>query len=294
MTELQLMETRHPDRPSRQRYDALVGIDAHKQRLLDDLLLMLAPERFEQWRRRHHPRGLPFASSGAASSPLILLSGEVGCGKTALALSVATPLAERLDRRVLVLETPSDIRGSGRVGEISARLTETFSQAKARAREAGAALLIIDEADDLATSRAQMQAHHEDRAGLNVLLKQIDQLTRERVPLVTLLITNRASALDPAILRRAASHLRFSRPGASAREALFNRILDGAPADERKMAELVEATGGRPILFSYSDLTERVGRLALRRAWTSDRPFDAAILLETLRDIEPSPLVESE
>lgn len=291
MSELTLLETKHPDKSARRRYDALVGIDAQKQRLLDDLVLMLAPREFEKWRARHHPRGLPFAEAGAASSRLLLLSGEVGCGKTALASSVATPLAERLEQRVLVLETPSDIRGWGKVGEISARLTDAFTQAKARAREFDAALLVIDEADDLATSRAQMQAHHEDRAGLNVLLKQLDLLAREKVPLVTLLITNRASALDPAILRRAASHLRFSRPDASAREALFYAMLHKTSTTERDIAALIEASE-REVPFSYSDLTERLGRLALRRAWSADRPFDAAVLRETLAELEPSPLIE--
>jgi SpoVK/Ycf46/Vps4 family AAA+-type ATPase len=292
MSELSLLEIKHPDKAARQRYEALVGIDAHKQRLLDDLELMLAPEKFEKWLKRHHPHGLQFAHAGAATSPLILLSGEVGCGKTALATSVGTPLAERIDRRVVALETPSDIRGWGRVGEISARLTDAFTQAKGRARELGAALLIVDEADDLATSRAQMQAHHEDRAGLNVLLKQIDLLARERVPLVALLITNRATALDPAILRRAASHVKFTRPDAGAREAVFRQILAGTHPSPKAIAALVKGTTAVPVPFSYSDLTERLGRLALRRAWAADRSFDAEILLETLGEVGPSPLVE--
>ncbi|MBZ5713784.1 AAA family ATPase [Nannocystis pusilla] len=291
MSELTLLETKHPDKSARRRFDGLLGIDAQKQRLLEDLVLMLAPEEFEKWRERHHPRGLPFADAGAASSRLLLLSGEVGCGKTALASSVATPLADRLERRVLVLETPSDIRGWGRVGEISARLTDAFTQAKARAREFDAALLIIDEADDLATSRAQMQAHHEDRAGLNVLLKQLDLLAREKVPLVTLLITNRASALDPAVLRRAASHLKFARPDADARAELFKAMLHKAHASERDIADLVDASTRADVPFSYSDLTERLGRLALRRAWSADRPFSASVVRETLEGLEPSPLV---
>ncbi|MDC0721332.1 AAA family ATPase [Nannocystis bainbridge] len=291
MSELTLLETKHPDKSARRRFEGLVGIDAQKQRLLDDLVLMFAPKEFEDWRARHHPRGLPFADAGAASSRLLLLSGEVGCGKTALASSVATPLAERLEQRVLVLETPSDIRGWGKVGEISARLTDAFTQAKARAREFDAALLIIDEADDLATSRAQMQAHHEDRAGLNVLLKQLDLLAREKVQLVTVLITNRASALDPALLRRAASHLKFTRPDADARAALFHSMLHKTSTTERDIKALVEASE-REVPFSYSDLTERLGRQALRRAWSADRAFDAAILRETLAELEPSPLIE--
>lgn len=87
-------------------------------------------------------------------------------------------------------------------------------------------MLIIDEGDDLGTSRSQMQAHHEDRAGLNVLIKEIDRLVRERVPIAVLLITNRFQALDAALVRR--GHVvRFTRPNASARRALFKHLLEG-------------------------------------------------------------------
>lgn len=291
MSELKLFESRHPDKRAQRRYDELIGIDDQKQRLLDDLILLFEPERFTRWRKKHHPT-LPFAEAGQMRSPMVLLSGEVGCGKTALATSVATPLAEALDRDVLTMETPSDIRGWGRVGEISARLTDAFSQAKMRARDVKAGILLLDEADDLATSRAQMQAHHEDRAGLNVLIKQIDILEREQVPLVVVLITNRASVVDPAVLRRAALHLKFERPDQTARKQIFERILAGTDANPRSVSELVRATDDREIPYTASDLFERVGRLALRRAFSVDRPFGADILLETLRSVEPSPLLE--
>ena len=61
-----------------------------------------------------------------AKDPLIILSGEVGCGKTELANSIASPLAKKLDIIIKTYETPSNIRGSGRVGEISSRITGNF------------------------------------------------------------------------------------------------------------------------------------------------------------------------
>src|SRR5262249_4250909 len=144
MSGLQLFETCHPRKDVAVRYDALVGLEVQQRLLLDELTLSLDAGRLMKWLKQHHPRGLPAASALADGSPLILLSGEVGCGKTALATSIGTPLAGHLDRKVITLETPSNIRGGGLVGELSARLTEAFAQARARATQVGCGLLIVD------------------------------------------------------------------------------------------------------------------------------------------------------
>jgi len=290
---LALYEDRHPNDTAQTRFDSLVGLDSHKRQLLDELTLLLDPARLVAWRKKHHRKGLPLVDEQGAAAPLILLSGEVGCGKTALALSVGTPLARRLDARVVTLETPSDIRGSGRVGELSARVTEAFSQAKQITKEVGRGILIIDEADDLATSRSQMQAHHEDRAGLNVLIKQIGSLGRDGARLAVIMITNRVTVLDPAVVRRAALQLRFVRPDGPGRSLLFHRLLQGTGAKEKEISELAERSernGGVP--YSYSDLTERVAKLALREAFTADEPLQASHFLRALQEVTPSPLID--
>ncbi|MDC3956339.1 ATP-binding protein [Polyangium jinanense] len=294
-TSLRLSEVSHPSKDAAARYDALMGIDGYKEQLLDELSLWLDAARVEKWQKTHHPKGLPGVGTFGWGSPLILLSGDVGCGKTALATSVGTPLARELDRKVIAMETPSDIRGHGLVGELSTRITDAFSQARARAKHVGCGLLVIDEADDLATARDQMHAHHEDRAGVNALIKEVDAIGRERTPLAVLLITNRSSALDPAVMRRASLHLRFGRPNATQRRALLERLLMGTRATEDELETLVEATSARRgVPFSFSDLTMRLGRSALRQAWRCDCPFGAAVLLEALVHIEPSPLVTRE
>ena len=71
---------------------------------------------------------------------------------------------------------------------------------------------MIDEGDALAESRATEQMHHEDRAGVNVLIRGIDRLARERLPGLVVLCTNRVDSLDPAVMRRAAVHHQFQRP----------------------------------------------------------------------------------
>jgi AAA+ superfamily predicted ATPase len=245
----------------------------------------------EAWAQKHHAKGLGILNITRSTLPLILLSGDVGCGKTALASCVATPVAGALDQRIVCLETPSDIRGGGHVGELSARVTEAFTQAKARAAAVGRAILVIDEADDLATSRSQMQAHHEDRAGVNVLIKQINQLADNPAPIALIMITNRADILDPAVLRRAALRLSFRRPNDDARLAVFRRMLEGTRPTDAQLKELVKLTVHN-IPYTYSDLTDRIARLALRRAWKSNQPFGAEGIKAAAAEIEPSPLID--
>ncbi len=296
MNELRLSESSHPNDTAEADFEALVGLDDHKSALVDQLVLLLDPGRLQRWRERHHPGGLPIADTIARGAPLVILSGEVGCGKTALASSVATPVAKALDARVLCLETPSNIRGSGLVGEISNRITTVFAMAKARLADSRGryGVLVIDEADDLATSRAQLQAHHEDRAALNVLVKQLDLITRDASGLAVVLITNRISVIDPAIRRRVALHLTFERPSETARRAIFASLLRGTNYSEPDLEALVKATSASRIPYSSSDLIHRAGRLALMKARMSDRPFGAAIMLEALGEIEPTPVLHDD
>ncbi len=291
MNELRLTETVHPTRDGMKEFEALVGIDAIKEAVVDELAIILDRKRLDAWTKRHHSGGLGIIEMTRSTLPLILLSGDVGCGKTALASCVATPVAKMLDKRIAVLESPSNIRGGGHVGELSARVTETFAQLKSKAAAVGCGILVVDEADDLATSRSQMQAHHEDRAGVNVLIKQIDQLADCPTPIAVIMITNRADVLDPAVRRLAALHRTFERPNDAGRAALFGRILKGSKTAEKEIQELVGLTR-RDVPYTFSDLTDRVARLALRRAWKQDKPFGLEMLKAAIAEVEPSPLME--
>lgn len=290
MADLQLIETPFPNAALQAEYDHLIGIDAHKEALLEQLALILTPGRAEAWRKKHHPKGLPLLDRLGRAAPLVLLSGEVGCGKTALARSVGSPLHKVLDQKVTLYETPSDVRGSGMVGQLSQRITAAFEQARRRITR-GVGLLLIDEADDLATERAQEQAHHEDRAGVNVLIKEIDGLARgEGARLAVILITNRAEVIDPAVRRRASLHLSFQRPDSAARRAVLDHLLGSIPAVE--LARLVEASE-RAVPYSYSDLVERLGRRVLVTALHRDVPVDAGLVHEMFAEVEPTPLLKA-
>jgi AAA+ superfamily predicted ATPase len=158
-------------------------------------------------------------------APLFVFVGDVGCGKSALAESFGCDLAKSLDLPVFLYRLKLTARGSGLVGEMTTLIGDAFAHLIAQGRKARGAsgprsvsILVVDEADALAQSRAAEQMHHEDRAGVDALLAGVDSLAGEAVPALVIMCTNRARALDPAVLRRAAVIFHFSRPGEPQRQ----------------------------------------------------------------------------
>lgn len=291
---LTLLEAKHPDKRAEEVFETLIGIDRQKEELVSTISFLFDKERVVKWMKQHHKKNLTFVERVLHEMPLVILSGEVGCGKSALANSVGTPVAKQLGKRLTCFETPSDIRGGGRVGELSARVTSAFQQAKAKVKVKGdqLGLLIIDEGDDLATSRSQNQAHHEDRAGLNVLVKQIDSIAREQANLVVILITNRVTVLDPAIMRRSSLHLKFNRPNDEDRRKVFEYLFGGSTISDKELDNLVGASKASSTPFSYSDLINRIAKQAVFRAVNLNEPFSPSVYLEVLKESEPSPPLE--
>lgn len=287
---ISLRKTRHPHKDLKKRFEELFGIDTQKQDLLASLRLILEPDHIQNWQSKHYPKGLPFFGSALRQSPLVLLSGDVGCGKTELAMTIGTPLSRELGgESVITFDTPSDVRGSGLVGEVSARITAAFSAAKSELPKGEFGLLVIDEADDLATTREQDQAHHEDRAGVNALIKEIDALEREGHPIAVILITNRPGALDPAIMRRAATHLQFERPDAIALNAIFERASKEMKLTNAQITELVKNCLAKKPIFSFSDIFRKVARRAILQAVAEKKPLSCDHLLAAIESTTPSP-----
>lgn len=290
--ELQISEVRHPNPVAQHNYDNLVAIDEQKSVLLNTLHLFFDTDRVSKWHKKHHHSKLTFFENIVSGTPMVILEGDVGCGKTALAHTIATPLGKLIDKRVLCFETPSNIRGVGRVGEISNRITEAFTLAKSKVKGNDIGILIIDEADDLATDREQNQAHHEDRAGLNVLIKQIDSVGREKSNLAIVLITNRLKALDPAVVRRATQIVRFDRPDKEGRKEVFKFIFSGTEITSKDIDDLVKATERKDTAYSFSDLIQKVAKQALFKSIEEDKAFDKNFYLKILEKVQPSPSIK--
>jgi len=291
-------ERTYPNDSARAWYERLVGLDEHKKRLLVELEMLLYPERLVSWSKRHHKDVLRIIDVNANRVPLILLLGDVGTGKTALAETIGDALARRLggDTRVHMLKINTQVRGTGQVGEMSDLIAQAFARAEQHARRFSGdpVLLLVDEADALAARRDTQQMHHEDKAGLDTVLQQLDNLRLEQLPLAALFITNRPEALDPAIRRRAALMLRFERPDDEVRRLLFESSLPELGLRKADVGELVHLTGPKEgknhgLPFTSSDITDRLLPGALRAAFMADQPLAYRHLRNEASELSATP-----
>ncbi len=287
---------RYPDPEARAWHERLVGLGDHKRRLLTELTILLLPERIEAWSKKHHGGALGALALLRQRVPLALLAGDVGSGKTALAETIGSPLAEHTKRAVQLFKVNTQVRGTGLVGEMSERIAQAFAfvvEVATRDRD-DLVLMLVDEADALAATRASDAMHHEDRAGINTLLQRLDGLRLNPLPIAVLFITNRPDALDPAIRRRVALELRFTRPNDTVRRQLFEHALRELRLPAAMIEELVTLTGpenpnNRGLGFTASDVTDRLLPEALRAAYLADRPLDADTLRTAAANVAPSP-----
>jgi ATP-dependent protease Clp ATPase subunit len=88
-------EFTYPDERAREWYDRLVGLDEHKRQLLLELELLLFHDRLDEWNKRHHRGTLRACQIMSSRAPLVLLEGDVGCGKTVLAQTIGDALAKK-------------------------------------------------------------------------------------------------------------------------------------------------------------------------------------------------------
>ena len=288
-----------PDVDAAKQFEMLVGLDHLKTVLLKEARLVLIPVLLEQWSREKHGSVLPCVEQFHDRSPLMVFSGDVGTGKTTLADSLGDPIAQGEGIGVTLLRLSLITRGEGAVGQMTHLVSQAFDEvaglarkgAKSSGKPTSAIVFVIDEADALAESRDTEQMHHEDRAGVNALIRGIDRLARERLPVLVILCTNRSKSLDPAVLRRAAVHHEFKRPSAEQREALFRRAFDSI-FDDVQYRELARLTGpdekGRNYGYSFSDITQRLIPNILLEAFP-DRPASFDLTLSVLDQTGPTP-----
>jgi AAA+ superfamily predicted ATPase len=128
---------------------------------------------------------------------------------------------------------------------------------------------------------------------VNTLIQGIDDHRRFGGRVVTILCTNRVTALDPALRRRAAILEEFLRPSAEERRKLFVMDLAEMRPSDPQLAELVAATSardGQPD-WTYSDIRTRLYPAALAGAFP-ERALQLDDLLRLALSMKPSPAVE--
>jgi len=290
-----------PDVEPQERLARLVGLDDHKERLSKILGLLVNPAGLEAWAQKHHPNAKGLLKHLLRRPPLVVLAGDVGSGKTELAETIGDAVARQEKIEITLYPLSLSSRGQGRVGEMTQLLSAAFDYTVEAAtklkgstgRSRGAIILLVDEADALAQSRESAQMHHEDRAGVNAFIRGIDRLANGQLPAAVIMCTNRLSALDPAVKRRAAEILAFHRPNDAQRHAVLNGALHALGLSAKHIEELVAATGkGKGHYgFTFSDLTQRLLPAIVLDAYPSRR-VEANRALEIARQLQQTPPFE--
>lgn len=288
-----------PDADARDRLSQLVGMDDKIKRLSNLLSVLINPAGLQRWLAQHHADGGHLLEAVLRRPPLVVLSGDVGSGKTELAETIGDQVARQENIDITLLPLSLSSRGQGRVGEmtqlVSAAFEHTFNEAaklkSANGATRGGVILLVDEADALAQSRESDQMHHEDRAGVNAFIRGIDRLSNGKLPVAVVMCTNRLSALDPAVRRRAAEILVFDRPDDAQREEVLHRRLGPVGFRRADIQALVAATGAqpkRPYGFTYSDLMQRLLPAIVLDAYPTG-PIKPARAVELANSILPTP-----
>lgn len=287
-----------PDPDAQERLSRLIGIDENIRQLATGLGALVNSDGIRKWAKDKHPDAPNLLDLVQRRPPLVILSGDVGSGKTELAETIGDRVArdEKIEIKLLPLSLTS--RGKGMVGEMTSLITTAFEHTFALANKMkattgkarGAVILLIDEADALAQSRESEQMHHEDRAGVNALIRGVDRLANGKVPAVVLMCTNRLKALDPAVRRRAADIFVFERPNDQQRLNVLTRFLEGIGLTSKDLGRLASITGpseSRPG-FTYSDFIQRfIPRLVLD-AYPS-KSITAAQAISLATSMSPTP-----
>jgi len=298
----QMFERRmtYPDFEPKERLARLVGLDDHKERLSKIIGLLVNSSGLEQWASKFHPAATSLLDTVLKRPPLVVLAGDVGSGKSELAETIGDSVARQEKIDITLFPMSLSARGQGRVGEMTQLVTAAFDHTLKEGlklksdggKSRGAIILLIDEADALAQTRESTQMHHEDRAGVNAFIRGIDRLANAKVPVAVIMCTNRLNALDPAVRRRAADVMAFSRPNDEQRHFVLADRLKPLGLNEDEIGALVKGTGSvkgiRDYGLTFSDLTQRLLPAIVLDAYPSG-PVRGSRAMEIALTIEPTP-----
>ncbi len=288
----------YPDPDFHERLSELVGLDDQKARLTKILSLLVNPSGIEEWAKKHHKRASKVVNLVLKRPPLVVLEGDVGSGKSELATTIGDAVARQEKIDISLLPLSLSTRGEGRVGQMTKLISAAFDYTIERAEKLksksggarGAVILLVDEADALTQSRENAQMHHEDRAGVNAFIRGVDRIGNGKLPAAVIMCTNRLSALDPAVKRRAADILKFGRPNEEQRLAVLKESFQELGLTEEQLEKVVLATGGnsnREYGFTFSDLTQRLIPTIILDAYP-DQPVTVEKVIEIATKLEPT------
>ncbi len=289
-----------PDSDADERLSRLVGMDDSIEKLSKILEVLLFPSLFQKWRDTHHHKASVIFEYIKNRHPLILIAGDVGTGKTELSETIGSRVARKGKLEITLFPMSLSTRGSGLVGEMTKLISSAFHHVKIECENisktkndsyAAGVILLIDEADALAQSREDGQMHHEDRAGVNALIRGLDTLNRKHLPVAVIMCTNRMQAIDPAITRRASEILVFDRPDKNKRLALLQQPLEEIGLTGEQIDEVADITGNTPERdygFTFSDITQKLFPAVVMSAYP-DQAVDYERIISIIKKITPTP-----
>ncbi|MBI2450109.1 MAG: ATP-dependent zinc metalloprotease FtsH [Candidatus Nealsonbacteria bacterium] len=196
------------DKPPRERFDDVAGIDEVKEELQDIVDFLKHPEKYQKLGARI-PRG-------------VLLSGPPGTGKTLLAKAIAG------EAGVPFFHMSGSEFVEMFVGVGASRVRDLFARAKHQAPS----ILFIDEIDAVGRHRGSGlgNAHDEREQTLNQIFVEMDGFD-PRTNVIVIAATNRPDILDPALLRpgRFDKKVVVNRPDVRGREAILRVHTNNKP-----------------------------------------------------------------
>lgn len=227
----------HADQPI--TFDDVAGLESVKADLQEIVEFLKSPEKFQKLGGRV-PKG-------------VLLNGPPGTGKTLLARAVAG------EAGVAFFSVNGSEFIQMFVGVGASRVRDLFQQAK----EAGSAIIFIDEIDAVGRQRgAGLGGGHDEREQtLNQILSEMDGFSPTD-SVIIMAATNRPDVLDPALLRpgRFDRHVTVGRPTLKGRTAIFKVHVREVPlADDVDLTRLAESTVG----MTGADIRNVVNEAAL-------------------------------
>lgn len=220
----------------------------------------------------------PYLAIGAHMPKGILLEGPPGTGKTLLARA----LAGESNCSFINISGSSFVEGF--VGSGATRIRELFQYA---ASLDSPCIIFIDEIDTLVANRAASMGRRgtEDTQTINELLTQMDGFGKPKHPIIVIGATNRADAIDPAVLRPG----RFDRivhiglPTESEREEIIQLHLGTKKcAADINIAALATTTTN----FSGAELANLTNEAAIMAINQGKTLVDQALLEAVLQKIK--------
>ena len=207
------------------------------------------------------------AKHGVAQGISALFSGPPGTGKT----MCAGVISRELDMELFRVDLSRVV--SKWIGETEKNLSRVFDEA-----EKSHAVLLFDEADSLFAKRTEVKSSVDRYANLevNFLLQRMETFTG-----ITVLTTNFEDTIDSAFKRRLTFRIRFEKPDADARAALWEKMF---PASAELASDVVWSELGKKFEVSGGNIRNAAIRSAFL-ATAEGHPIDMdTISRATLRE----------